>query len=160
MISFKSSELEAMCKKPQTRKITIKCQKNQEADSTINEGKRHSKVKIHETKPDSSALGFACSQVSIFFPSSFSVSLLGLLLAYSLTLKTPFSWLPMWIMALKSSVFTDGEEILTYSSSSLGRTFNSTLIINPSTGRSQKQSFRCCSCVTGCLQQLVTSVTH
>lgn len=100
-----------MCKKPQTRKITIKCQKNQEADSTINEGKRHSKVKMHETKPDCSGICLFSSFYFFFFSSSFSVSLLGLLLAYSLTLKTPFSWLPMWIMASKSSVFTDGEEM-------------------------------------------------
>lgn len=52
-----------------------------------------------------------CSQVSIFFSSSFSVFLLGILLAYSLTLKIPSSWLPVWIMALKSSIITDGEEM-------------------------------------------------
>lgn len=39
MLRLKSSELETLCKKTQTRKITTKCQKNQEADSIINEGK-------------------------------------------------------------------------------------------------------------------------
>lgn len=54
--------------------------------------------------------GFACSQV-VFLPSSFSVSPLGLLLPYNLTLKIPFSWLPAWITALMSPVNPDGEEM-------------------------------------------------
>lgn len=51
------------------------------------------------------------SSFLFFFSSSVSVSLLGLLLAYSLTLKIPFSWIPVRIRALTSSVSTDGEEI-------------------------------------------------
>lgn len=51
------------------------------------------------------------SSYCFIFASSFSVSLLGLLLAYSPTLKIPFSWIPVWIRALTSSVSIDGEEI-------------------------------------------------
>lgn len=39
-----NSELETMCKKPQTKKTTSKCQKNQEADSVISKGRKRSKV--------------------------------------------------------------------------------------------------------------------
>lgn len=47
----------------------------------------------------------------LFFDSSFSCSLLGLLFAYTLALKIPFSWLPACITALRSSVISDGEEM-------------------------------------------------
>lgn len=111
MLCLRSSELETMSKKPQTRKITTKCQKNQEADSIINEGKRHSKVKGRRQNQTPVLWDLPVLKFLVSFSSSFSVSLLGLLLAYSLTLKTPFSWLPVWIMALTSSVTTDGEEM-------------------------------------------------
>lgn len=64
----------------------------------------------HETKPDFCALGLPVLKF-LFFSSSLSVSLLGLLLAYTLALKIPFSWLPVCIAALTSSVITDGEEM-------------------------------------------------
>lgn len=44
MLGLTNSELDTMCKKPQTKKTTPKCQKNQEADSVISESRRCSKV--------------------------------------------------------------------------------------------------------------------
>lgn len=44
MLGSTNSELETMCKKLQTKETTSKCQKNQEADSIISEGRRCSKA--------------------------------------------------------------------------------------------------------------------
>lgn len=101
----------------------------------------------HEIKTDSRALGYACSWVFISF-SSLSGSLIGLLLACTLALKyhppgyqqhLPWHW---WAPLSQA-----GRRCLRYSSPSLLRTFNSRLI-NPSTGRSQKQFFRRSSCAS------------
>lgn len=45
MLGSTNSELETMCKKLQTKKTKSKCQKNQEVDSVISEGRRCSEVK-------------------------------------------------------------------------------------------------------------------
>lgn len=46
MLGSTNSELRTMCKELQTKKTTSKCQKNQEADSVISEGKRQKQTLV------------------------------------------------------------------------------------------------------------------
>lgn len=65
MLFLTNSELEIMCKKPQTRKITTKCQKNREAGSIISKGKRHSKVE--GTRQNQTFVLWVCLFSSFYF---------------------------------------------------------------------------------------------